>query len=310
MYITKVPPLPSFNARYLGSYYMHLYNKFKNIKFILIIVRQLVQPAPADLSDLNFIFFDLFIDDDIILVSPVHPVAEGHPVTLSCKLKTEKVLHDVDFYKNDKLIRYHTNGELIISAVSKSDEGFYKCKGKESPPGWRSWTSRESWMSVKYVPASGPEKSSPFPVLLIVGLVCGVLLIILLLLFLYRYRKSKDSCFKRSQSTNQGPATDHMINQDETQSRVYASLLHGDLCLYETIQGAEEPENGENNEPEERVYTNVTTRSAADICMDKTNGNRWQHEKPHPCLNTNLQLLCNYCLHFCFPIGQYFVQLT
>ncbi|XP_074480580.1 Fc receptor-like protein 5 isoform X2 [Sebastes fasciatus] len=165
--------------------------------------------------------------DGIILVSPVHPVAEGHPVTFGCKLKTEKVLHDVDFYRNDKLIKNHTNGELIISAVSTSDEGFYRCKGKESPPGSRNWTSKESWMSVKYVPASEPEKTSPFPVLLIVGLVCGVLLIIVLLLFLYRYRKSKDSCFKRSQSTNQGPATDHMINQDETQSRVYASLLHG-----------------------------------------------------------------------------------
>ncbi|XP_074480581.1 Fc receptor-like protein 5 isoform X3 [Sebastes fasciatus] len=202
--------------------------------------------------------------DGIILVSPVHPVAEGHPVTFGCKLKTEKVLHDVDFYRNDKLIKNHTNGELIISAVSTSDEGFYRCKGKESPPGSRNWTSKESWMSVKYVPASGPEKTSPFPVLLIVGLVCGVSLIIVLLLFLYHYRKSKDSCFKRSQSTNQGPATDHMINQDETQSRVYASLLHGDLCLYETIRGAAEPENGKNNEPEESVYENVTTRSAAD----------------------------------------------
>ncbi|XP_074480631.1 Fc receptor-like protein 5 [Sebastes fasciatus] len=220
---------------------------------------------------------------DTILVSPVHPVAEGHPVTLGCKLKTEKVLHDVDFYKNDKLIKNHTNGELIITAVSKSDEGFYKCKGKESPEGRWSWTSQESWMSVKHVPVSEPEKSSPFPVLLIVGLVCGVLLIILLLLFLYCYRKSNDSCFKRSQSTNQGPATDHMINQDEAQSRVYASLLHGPARLYETIKGAAEPENDESgdvtysvvelkniakkgkNEPEEStVYSDVKMASAAD----------------------------------------------
>ncbi|XP_037614078.1 uncharacterized protein LOC119481336 [Sebastes umbrosus] len=220
---------------------------------------------------------------DIILVSPVHPVAEGHPVTLGCRLKTEKVLHDVDFYKNEKLIKNHTNGELIITAVSKSDEGFYRCKGKESPPGRRSWTSKESWMSVKHVPASGPEKSSPFPVLLIVGLVCGVSLIILLLLFLYRYRKSKDSCFMRSQNTSQGPATDHMINQDETQNGEYASALHGPARLYETIKGAAEPEIDESgdvtysvvelkniakkgkNEPEEStVYSKVKMASAAD----------------------------------------------
>ncbi|XP_074480577.1 Fc receptor-like protein 5 isoform X2 [Sebastes fasciatus] len=176
-----------------------------------------------------------------------------------------------------------SNAVNITILFSKSDEGFYKCKGKESPPGSRSWTSKESWMSVKHVPVSEPEKSSPFPVLLIVGLVCGVLLIILLLLFLYCYRKSNDSCFKRSQSTNQGPATDHMINQDETQNGEYASPLHGPARLYETIKGAAEPENDESgdvtysvvelkniakkgkNEPEEStVYSDVKMASAAD----------------------------------------------
>uniref|UniRef100_A0A4W6D6T1 Ig-like domain-containing protein n=1 Tax=Lates calcarifer TaxID=8187 RepID=A0A4W6D6T1_LATCA len=118
--------------------------------------------------------------DGIILVSPANPVAEGQSVTLGCKLRTENVVSNVCFYHNDKLIQNDTTGELTISAVSKSDEGFYKCQwsGKESP---------QSWMSVKAV--SRPE-SSQFPVLLIVGLVCGILLIILLLL-LVCYRKSK-----------------------------------------------------------------------------------------------------------------------
>ncbi|KAK1890428.1 Sialoadhesin [Dissostichus eleginoides] len=123
--------------------------------------------------------------DDIILVSPVRPVAEGLPVTLSCKLKTQTV-YNVDFYKNDKLIQNDTRRELTISAVSKSDEGFYKCKWRDSADGW---TSPESWFSVKS--ASRPGKASTFLVLLTVGLLCGVLLIILPLLFLYRYRKSK-----------------------------------------------------------------------------------------------------------------------
>ncbi|KAK1889786.1 B-cell receptor CD22 [Dissostichus eleginoides] len=204
-------------------------------------------------------------DGKIILVSPVRPVAEGLPVTLSCKLNNETVLYDADFYKNDKLIQNDTRRELTISAVSKSDEGFYKCKQRDSADGWR---SSESWFSVKS--ASRPGKASTFPVLLTVGLLCGVLLIILPLLFLYRYRKSKDAVFIRSQSTNQGPATDHMINQDEIQNMPeYSTLLHGDRCLYETIGGPVEAGNGASNEPEESLYSNVAAdlNSAASLTV-------------------------------------------
>uniref|UniRef100_A0A3Q1FAU1 Ig-like domain-containing protein n=1 Tax=Acanthochromis polyacanthus TaxID=80966 RepID=A0A3Q1FAU1_9TELE len=74
-------------------------------------------------------------DDGIILVSPVHPVTEGDSVILGCKLRTENVLSDVLFYKNDRLIQSDARGELSIPAVSKTDEGLYKCQysGKESP---------------------------------------------------------------------------------------------------------------------------------------------------------------------------------
>uniref|UniRef100_A0AAQ4P079 Ig-like domain-containing protein n=1 Tax=Gasterosteus aculeatus aculeatus TaxID=481459 RepID=A0AAQ4P079_GASAC len=89
---------------------------------------------------------------DVILVSPVRPVTEGHSVTLGCKLRTEKLLYNVDFYKNDKLIPNPARGELLISAVTKSDEGFYKCRGRKSPQGLETLTSAESWLSVKYVP--------------------------------------------------------------------------------------------------------------------------------------------------------------
>uniref|UniRef100_A0A3Q1CJE5 Ig-like domain-containing protein n=1 Tax=Amphiprion ocellaris TaxID=80972 RepID=A0A3Q1CJE5_AMPOC len=112
-------------------------------------------------------------NDGIILVSPVHPVTEGDSVTLGCKLRTQNVLSNVFFYKDNKLIQNDSRGEMSISAVSESDEGFYKCQysGKESP---------QSWMAVK---SSSSEKSS-FPVLLITGLVCGVLLILILLFLL------------------------------------------------------------------------------------------------------------------------------
>nr|XP_024654978.1 low affinity immunoglobulin gamma Fc region receptor II-like [Maylandia zebra] len=100
-----------------------------------------------------------------ILVSPVHPVTEGASVSLSCSLRTQKILSNVFFYHNDKLIENDPRGELKISAVSKSDEGFYKCQysGRESA---------QSWMSVK-VTMSGADSSSS-PVWLTVRLVIVV----------------------------------------------------------------------------------------------------------------------------------------
>uniref|UniRef100_A0AAZ1Y2R5 Ig-like domain-containing protein n=1 Tax=Oreochromis aureus TaxID=47969 RepID=A0AAZ1Y2R5_OREAU len=40
-----------------------------------------------------------------ILVNPVHPVTEGASVSLSCSLRTQKILSNVFFYHNDKLIQ-------------------------------------------------------------------------------------------------------------------------------------------------------------------------------------------------------------
>uniref|UniRef100_A0A3B4VSF2 Ig-like domain-containing protein n=1 Tax=Seriola dumerili TaxID=41447 RepID=A0A3B4VSF2_SERDU len=77
----------------------------------------------------------------IILLSPVRPVTEGESVTLGCKLKTEH-LSSVFFYQNDKLIQNGSRVELNISAVSQSDEGFYKCQSSGR-------VSAQSWMSVK-----------------------------------------------------------------------------------------------------------------------------------------------------------------
>ncbi|CAI5669381.1 unnamed protein product [Oreochromis niloticus] len=169
-----------------------------------------------------------------ILVSPVHPVTEGASVSLSCSLRTQKILSNVFFYHNDKLIQNDPRGELKISAVSKSDEGFYNCQysGRESA---------QSWMSVK-VTVSGADSSSS-PVRLMVGLVCGVSLIIILLLLLYR-------C-----TTTNSAANEQTLSQDEDQQQVYSSLLHGDRCVYETVRRCEDTENG----PAEGDYANVTS---------------------------------------------------
>ncbi|KAF3837246.1 hypothetical protein F7725_004710 [Dissostichus mawsoni] len=217
---------------------------------------------------------------DIILVSPVRPVAEGLPVTLSCKLKTQTV-YNVDFYKNDKLIQNDTRRELTISAVSKSDEGFYKCKQRDSADGR---TSPESWFSVKceydknsfsswkslYIsrpvdcwaalwsftdnsPSAVPMQSSSGRY--------NSLLSHFELYSSYMLNSIHFIVFI-SQSTNQGPATDHMINQDEIKNMPeYSTLLHGDRCLYETIGGPVEAGNGASNEPEESLYINVAAVS-------------------------------------------------
>ncbi|XP_054863934.1 uncharacterized protein LOC129348180 [Amphiprion ocellaris] len=194
-------------------------------------------------------------NDGIILVSPVHPVTEGDSVTLGCKLRTQNVLSNVFFYKDNKLIQNDSRGEMSISAVSESDEGFYKCQysGKESP---------QSWMAVK---KSSSEKSS-FPVLLITGLVCGVLLILILLFLLVCCcRKIKDPhCDRLSQSLyiNQGSAVHQPESQNETQ--VYSSLLYGDASVYESIRGSGNTDSG----GAASDYINVTSSHQPQGCED------------------------------------------
>ncbi|KAM8746726.1 uncharacterized protein AB9X84_014898 [Acanthopagrus schlegelii] len=102
-----------------------------------------------------------------------------------------------------------------------------------------------------------PERFS-FAVPLIIGLVCGVVLVIPLLV-LFRYRASDDSCFH-------GPVQSESANRDcmDYENDNYSTLFHGDVCLYETVRGHQEYEHGMDEEPEESaVYMNVQRRSAA-----------------------------------------------
>ncbi|XP_041841592.1 uncharacterized protein LOC121640006 [Melanotaenia boesemani] len=174
-----------------------------------------------------------FYDDGVILVSPVHPVTEGASVSLSCRRREQNTLSSVSFYHNDKLLQHDGREELNISAVSQSDEGFYKCQhaGK---------TSQQSWMSVTAV--SRPESSS-FPVLLIVGLVAGIVFILLILLCWYRRSK--------------GVTAEQTIHQYENEQHAYSALLHGDISIYERIRSSENSANGQ----QELDYVNVTSRT-------------------------------------------------
>ncbi|XP_024661861.1 Fc receptor-like protein 5 [Maylandia zebra] len=169
------------------------------------------------------------LSTDVILVSPVHPVNEGDSVALGCKLRRGNFNSTVAFYKNGKLIQNDDREKLNIPAVSKSDEGFYKCdySGHESP---------ESWMSVK-------GSRSSLSVSLITGLVSGISLILLLsLLLCCWHKKSKGAlCIRpaQSQETSQAAATVQTMSQDENQQQMYSSLLHGDMNVYESCRPSE-----------------------------------------------------------------------
>ncbi|XP_060731021.1 Fc receptor-like protein 2 [Tachysurus vachellii] len=79
---------------------------------------------------------------DVILDSPVHPVTEGRLLTLRCLFRNKKIPGSgVDFYKDDSILHSQTTGEMTISSVSKSDEGFYHCKHPERGESPKSWVS-------------------------------------------------------------------------------------------------------------------------------------------------------------------------
>ncbi|KAI5085134.1 sialoadhesin, partial [Silurus meridionalis] len=79
---------------------------------------------------------------EVILDSPVHPVTEGHPLTLHCLYRNTNPSNlRADFYKDGSVVQNQTTGEMIIHKVSKSDEGFYHCKHPERGESQRSWIS-------------------------------------------------------------------------------------------------------------------------------------------------------------------------
>ncbi|KAL4007117.1 G patch domain-containing protein 1 [Sarotherodon galilaeus] len=79
---------------------------------------------------------------------------------------------------------FHSNGQISVS-----QEGLYRCRGGRGNPVYYTEDSQSVRIG-KTVTVSGADSSSS-PVWLIVGLVCGVSLIIILLLLLYRCRQSK-----------------------------------------------------------------------------------------------------------------------
>ncbi|CAI5686273.1 unnamed protein product [Oreochromis niloticus] len=141
---------------------------------------------------------------------------------------------------------FHSNGEISVS-----QEGLYRCRGGRGNPVYYTedsqsvrigktgdGTFRSKFRLYHYSAAPEPESAS-FLTPLIVGLVCGILLILLLLL-LCRFKQ--DSFFTRTRSTNQSSAMNHMI-KDEAQHSRHASTLQGDACVYESIKDHDDTQN-------------------------------------------------------------------
>ncbi|KAM9335192.1 uncharacterized protein ABDE67_020152 [Symphorus nematophorus] len=118
-------------------------------------------------------------DGSVILETPAHPVTEGDTVTLRCSFKGMEQLESTSdlsakFYKGDVFIGTESAGEKILQAVSKSDEGFYKCEHPNkgtSPRSWLAVTVRDQYGSV---PPTPPPSVMSLPRLL-----CSVLLFVL-----------------------------------------------------------------------------------------------------------------------------------
>ncbi|XP_060730998.1 immunoglobulin superfamily member 1-like isoform X4 [Tachysurus vachellii] len=137
---------------------------------------------------------------DLILDSPVHPVTEGQPLTLHCLNRSKLSVSGVNFYKNDSILQNQTTGEMIISSVSKSDEGFYHCKHPERGESPKSWVS---------VSISVPRFTGLFIGL---GLACLFAIVMILLILLFKKKKGVQS---------QSPAVNQDTNQPAVGDNIY-----------------------------------------------------------------------------------------
>ncbi|XP_071190517.1 Fc receptor-like protein 4 isoform X2 [Salvelinus alpinus] len=172
-------------------------------------------------------------DGPMILESPPYPITEGESMTLSCTNRYQETNPNpkVDFYKDGILIRNETTGEITIPAVSKSDEGFYKCKSNEGE-------SSESWVTVRGVT---PGPSTLVLVGVVVGLVVAGVLLAILLVLLCRYKNAKGSCCNRTfsppqpQTTNLDPQQDQGSTQGQAPDAGYTRRQHGGANIYDTI---------------------------------------------------------------------------
>ncbi|XP_033182440.1 uncharacterized protein LOC113157402 [Anabas testudineus] len=187
------------------------------------------------------------------LNADIKVIPVGGSVTLSCTVNPSSGWKYY-WYRHNKSSEPLTPQEAVFNSsgqISVSQEGQYWCRGGRGEPVYYSHYSQ----SVQ-VNSTGPS----FPLLLIVGAVCGIILIVLLLLFC-RFRHSKDSCINRpvQSESNGGSTTNHEVNQSEN---------HVEACIYESMNDCE---NAGNDESDDVTYSFIEL---------KTFGKKGKQHKP------------------------------
>ncbi|XP_053089496.1 obscurin-like [Pangasianodon hypophthalmus] len=191
-------------------------------------------------------------DGDVILESPVHPVTEGHPLTLRCLYRnTNSSNLRADFYKDGSVLQTQTTGEMIIQTVSKSDEGFYHCKHPERGESPKSWVSvRGSRFSIGTVGVA---------VGLSLAFLFIVLLIFMILLWFWKIKKGKQQKTNQTLEQNQSQS-----GAQDSQSGHTPLQAVGSTNIYATVDQADTSGTGEGAaESSEATYTQVTKKKKA-----------------------------------------------
>ncbi|KAK3545163.1 hypothetical protein QTP70_001750 [Hemibagrus guttatus] len=200
-------------------------------------------------------------DGDVILDSPVHPVTEGHPLNLRC-LYRSKMIPDsgIDFYKDDSILQNQTTGEMTISSVSKSDEGFYHCKHPERGE------SPKSWVSVRV------SASRSTGVIIGLSLASVFVILMILLILLLHFKKKKGNvltcsllhCWEGVQS--QSPTLNQDTNQPTDGENVYgntAIITTGDSAvgssntIYSQVMARKKKQNDTDAESGDVTYAEI-----------------------------------------------------
>ncbi|XP_060731244.1 Fc receptor-like protein 5 isoform X2 [Tachysurus vachellii] len=184
-------------------------------------------------------------DGDVILESPVHPVTEGHPLTLRCLYRTPNASNlTADFYKNGSVLQNQTTGEMIIQTVLKSDEGFYLCKHPQSRK------SLKSWVSVRRSRSTSTT----------LAFILSLAFLIILLIFLLGFCKIKKEKQKTNQTSEQNQSR---AGVEDTQSG-NTPLQAGSDNIYDIVEQADMRGTGEAAaESNETTYVQVMKKKKA-----------------------------------------------
>ncbi|KAL4007051.1 low-density lipoprotein receptor-related protein 3/10/12 [Sarotherodon galilaeus] len=161
---------------------------------------------------------------------------------------------------------FHSNGQISVS-----QEGLYRCRGGRGNPVYYTEDSQSVRIG-KTVTVSGADSSSS-PVWLMVGLVCGVSLIIILLLLLYRCRQSK--CADEPRDVTYSLITLHNFGKKRKhhkpeQSAVYSEVKTGaaeDSLMYAEVKQPKKEKAKKNKgksspAADAAVYSEVTSGSS------------------------------------------------